>query len=156
MNYQEEVDRLFSELPRQYGRLCQNPVTGGHFVRGIDSLAFQKKAACRALAARAYAASANPGMPPLPLSFGERQDLKDRLGIDYLWSEYSSSFWLNKYDQLRHPSFEQYARGVMASPLAPDFITKDPQLLKWFPPRPLPGIGPGLVWHPPKGRRRLG
>ena len=70
--------------------------------------------------------------------------------IDYLWSEYASSLRILNYDDFRHPSFEQYARGVMASPLAPDFITKDPTLLKRFPLRHLPGLGSGLCWIPAK------
>jgi len=149
VDFRPHVDLLFSELPRRHGSLCENPVTGGCFVRGLDSIRSQKKAACRALVARAWAAWANPGMPPLPLSANERHDLKDRLGIDYLWSEYASSLRIRNYDSTWHPSFEQYARGVMASPLAPDFITKDPRLLKRFPPRPLPGLGPGLCWKDP-------
>jgi hypothetical protein len=155
VDFRPHVDLLFSKLPRRYGSLCENPVIGGCFVRGVDPIGPQKKAACRALVARAREAWTNPGMPPLPLSSAECYDLKSRQGIDYLWSEYASSLRILKYDDFRHPSFEQYARGVMASPLAPDFITKDPQLLKRFPPRPLPGLGSGLCWKPPKRDRRL-
>jgi hypothetical protein len=150
MDYKAELDRIFREAYLPRGSICENPVTGGKFVRGADPIGPQKKAACRALVARAREAWANPGMPPLPLSSAECYDLKRRQGIDYLWSEYASSLRILKYDDFRHPSFEQYARGVMASPLAPDFITKDPTLLKRFPPRHLPGLGSGLCWIPAK------
>jgi hypothetical protein len=46
-----------------------------------------------------------------------------------------------------HPRFEEYARGVMASPETPDHVRNDPNLLGRFPPTPLPGLGGGLIWR---------
>jgi hypothetical protein len=49
-----------------------------------------------------------------------------------------------------HPSFDNYACGVMASEYAPDLIKKDEELQRRFPPCQLTGLGPGLCWEPPK------
>jgi hypothetical protein len=148
MDFAPYVDRLFREAPDSRLEIRRNPITGGRWIKGKDRLKPQKEAACRALVARAWAEWHNPEMPPLPLSDMECASLKPKGGIEYLWSEFATSLWLRKYDTFEHPPFELYARGVMASPLAPDFIRNDPQLQKRFPPRPLPGIGPGLVWSP--------
>jgi hypothetical protein len=150
VDFKPYVDRLFREAPDRRDEIRQNPVTGGHWMNGLDPVRPQKDAACRVLVARAEFAYWNPGLPPFPLSVLERAELKRRMGVDYLVAQYAVSLEGQRYDTVRHPSFEQYARGVMACPLAPDFITKDPQLLKRFPPSPLQGLGPGLVWNPPK------
>jgi hypothetical protein len=49
----------------------------------------------------------------------------------------------------KHPSFNDYARGLMASEYTPDFIKKDEDLQRRFAPRPLTGLGPALIWEPP-------
>jgi len=49
----------------------------------------------------------------------------------------------------KYPSFYDYACGLMASEHAPDFVKKDEALRKQYPPRPLAGLGPALVWEPP-------
>jgi hypothetical protein len=54
------------------------------------------------------------------------------------------------YDFLTHPSFEVFARGVMASDFGWDTVKHDIELQKRFPPRHLDGLGPGLYWLPPK------
>jgi hypothetical protein len=110
----------------------------------------QKRAACRALVAREVFAFRNPGMPPLPLSYAEREELKGKGGENYLVSVYARSLAAQKYRSTVHPGFSVYARGVMASPFAPDFIKQDQALLKRYPPRPLGGLGPGLCWRPTK------
>jgi hypothetical protein len=55
-----------------------------------------------------------------------------------------------------HPSFEDYARGLMASHTGLWQIEKDPYLQRRFPPRELIGMDNGLRWEPPKktGSRR--
>ena len=50
-----EIEELFGTLPKERGSWCENPVTGGHFVRGEggkDSIAYQKSEARKALEAR--------------------------------------------------------------------------------------------------------
>ena len=104
----------------------------------------------RALTARAWFARENPGMPPLPLSYNEREEYKGRGALHYIVSVYARSLKAQNYDVGRHPSFERYACGVLASPLAPGFITQDEELRGRFPPCPLDGLGSGLYWDPPK------
>jgi hypothetical protein len=145
--YAFQVDRLFEKASDRHEENRTNPVTGGRWVNGVDPVKPQKQAAERALRARAWFAVENPGMPPLPLSYGEREDLKHG-GLPHLVAWFSESLNAREYDFSNHVSFETYARGVMASPYAPDFIKEDQQLLKQYPPRPLRGLGPGLIWRP--------
>jgi hypothetical protein len=103
-----------------------------------------------AVAARKWFADNGPSdLQPLPLGYNERERLK-RGGAQHILAWYARSLDDRKYDVLEHPSFDDYARGVMASEYAPDFIRKDEELLKCFPPCPLKGLGPGLGWNPPK------
>ena len=150
MYFRPYVDRLFRQAPDRLNPTRQNPVTGSSWLSGLDRPGPQKRAACRALVARAVFAFKNPGMPPLPLSAGERDVLKRRGGVDYIVSVYARSLEAQKYDPIVHPCFPIYARGVMASPFSPDFIIQDQALQKCYPPRPLGGLGPGLYWSPAK------
>jgi hypothetical protein len=154
MDFKSYVDRLFEEAEDRFDRIRTNPVTGGRWLRGVDRVAPQKRAACRALVVRAWFAWDNPDMPSLPLSYEEREDLKGRGGVGYIVSVYARSLKAHKYDRIRHPPFELYARGVLASRYAPHFLTEGPALRKRFPPRPLPGLGSCLYWDPPKKCRR--
>ena len=89
-----------------------------------------------------------PDVPPLPLGYDEREALKVG-GLKHVTAWYASSLACLDYTVWDHPSFEGYARGVMASEYAPDFIKKDEELQRRFPPRTLTGLGPALVWEPP-------
>jgi hypothetical protein len=55
-----EVERLFGEISAKRGDLCTNPVTGGDFVYGFDSIKRQKDAAYKRLAAREHCALHGP------------------------------------------------------------------------------------------------
>jgi hypothetical protein len=96
-----------------------------------------------------FANNGPPDLPPLPLGYNERERLKHG-GADHILAWYARSLDDRNYDVLKHPSFHDYARGVMASEFAPDFIKEDGELKKRFPPRPLAGLGPGLQWLPTK------
>jgi hypothetical protein len=150
MYFRPYVEQLFRQAADRSHPTRRNPVTGARWVRGADPIKPQKDAACRALVARAWFNWDTPGMPQLPLSYEEREDLKGHGGVDYIISVYARSLDARGYDIGRHPSFERYACGVMASPYAPDFIKQDQQLLKQYPPRPLRGLGPGLCFDPAK------
>jgi hypothetical protein len=155
MDFKPYVDRLFREANNQKGQICENPVTKSKWVPGPDPVGPQKRAACRALVAQAWFAYWNPGLPPLPLCPGDRWNLKvSNPGIGHMMSEYAASLEIQKYDTFRHPSFELYARGVMALPSAPYFVTQNPELRKRYPPLPLPGLRRWLYWEPPKRERR--
>jgi hypothetical protein len=100
------------------------------------------------LAREHFAANGPPDAPPLPLSYDEREDLKVG-GLSTIVALYARSLQNLRYDLEEHPSFVDYARGVMASDYSPDFINNK-ELLRRYPPRSLPGLGPGLCWQPPK------
>jgi hypothetical protein len=154
MDYNAEVDRIFrgAHLPR--GSVCENPVTGGKFVPGLDPIKPQKQRAERALRARDWFASHAPlDAPPLPLCYGDREDLKV-WGLPHLVAWFAGSVDSRDFVVDGHPLFDDYARGVMASPFAPEFITRDPVLQKRFPPQPLQGLGPGLCWTWPLAKIR--
>ena len=95
-----------------------------------------------------FALNGPPDAPPLPLSYDEREDLKIG-GLPHIVAWFACSLACLDYDVSEHPSFEDYARGVMASDHAPDFIKKEEELQRRFPPCPLTGLGPALVWEPP-------
>jgi hypothetical protein len=107
----------------------------------------------KACAARKwFADNGPPDLQPLPLGYYERERLKHG-GADHILAWFACSLDIRKYNVLEHPSFDDYARGVMASEFAPAFIKEDEELKKRFPPRHLDGLGPGLVWLPPKNIR---
>jgi hypothetical protein len=148
----KEVDRLFNELDAVRGDYCINPVTGGHFIWGDDPVWVQKEDAARALLAREEFAKNGPAdAQPLPVSHNEREDLKCG-GIGHILAWYARSFEALDYDVSRHPSFEDFACGVMARQETPHFILKDPALQRRFPPRHLNGLGVGTMWEAPPSK----
>jgi hypothetical protein len=84
---------------------------------------------------------------PLPLSGGEIEDLKYTDPFSHIVSCFGYSLRAHDWDFNTHPSFEDFARGVMASKDAPDFVKKDKALRKRYKPRPLRGLSPGLCWE---------
>jgi hypothetical protein len=96
-----------------------------------------------------FADNGPPDLQPLPLGYNERERLKHG-GADHILAWYARSLDGLDYDVSAHPSFYDYACGVMASEFAPNFIKNNETLKKHFPPRELAGRGPGLWWLPPK------
>ena len=121
-----------------------NPVTGSRWLNGVDPTGEQIRTAARALAAQAeFAKMAPAGTPPLPLSNIARERLKVG-GVAHIVAWFAGSLSQCDYDFGKHPWFEPYARAVLASPYAPDFIINDAALQQKFPPLPLKGLGSGL------------
>lgn len=146
---QQHVDRLFEEATPMPGRCCRNPVAGGDWLVGDDPIKPQKDRARRALLAREwFAIYGPPDAPPLPLSPIEQGALRYHDPLGHLVAEYARSLAANDWEFQKHPSFEDFARGALASTLSPDFTRKNPALLKRYPPRALAGIGPGQIWTP--------
>jgi hypothetical protein len=117
----------------------------------LDPIAPQKRMARAALLAREhFALNGPPDAPLLPLSQGDREDLKrGRGGLAILVSLYARSLESRKYDLEEHPTFFDYACGVMASEHnGYPGLKEDQELRKRFPPRHLAGLGPGLYWKP--------
>jgi hypothetical protein len=149
------VDRLFKDAASRRGHVCENPVTGGHWLHGDDPIAPQKRTAARALLAREYFAIYGPhDAPPLPLSDAELEDLKYTDPFSHIVEGFAYSLRAHDWDFNSHPSFEDFACGCMASEHAPDFVKNDEALRKRYPPRTLHGLGPGLCWEPPKQHAR--
>ena len=145
---QAHVKTLFAEIERPRGELGIIPVLGGWCERG-EPLTREKRLAVRALLAREwFAVYGPPDAPPLPLSPREQEALRYHDPFGHIVAEYARSLQANGWDFRNHPSFEDFARGDMASGFAPDFIRENPMLLKRFPPRPLPSLGPGAIWEP--------
>lgn len=142
-----QVDRMFDQIDGRGGETVRNPVTGSRWVKGLDSAEAQREAAYRALMAQRWFASVAPEDAPfLPLSDEECNRLKAG-GISAIVAWFAQSLTRLDYDFESHPSFDDYARGVMASPLAPDYIKNDQHLRSRYPARALAGLGSGLVWR---------
>ena len=115
------VDMLFAKNPGRYGEICVNPVTGVRYVYGVEPIEPQKKAARDALLARDKFAVVGPkDAQPLPISSEEIEDLKyawdsKQPARDFIRSCFGDLVRVNNDDLESHPSFEEFARGVMAS-----------------------------------------
>jgi len=150
------VDHVFNTAADRYETIRQNPLTGGHWVPRLDPTKPQKEDAVRAVLARRWHAKHGPpgaDLQPLPLGYEERELLK-RGGATHILAWYARSLDNLDYDVVEHPSFYDYACGVMVCEFAPPFITQDPKLQRRFPPRQLAGLGGSLYWEPPKGDQR--
>jgi hypothetical protein len=145
-----EVDRLFAEMNARAGECCVNPVTGVLFVWGDDPIAPQKREAMRALLARERFAVDGPAdAPPLPLSHDEIEEYREARGLAGVIGFYARSLSCRDYDVGTHPSFHDYACGLIAWDTGMWEIEKDEMLKKRFPPRPLNGMRSGAIWDPP-------
>jgi hypothetical protein len=148
---EELVDRLFGEIDAKRGDCCRLPVTGADIVRGVDPIAPQKKAAIVALRAQEWFAVNGPrDAPPLPLSHNDVEDYRNARGLKGIVGFYARSLSRQDYDVRKHPSFDDFARGLMAIDTGLWHIEKDAQLRMRFPPRSLPGMTPAAFWDPPK------
>ena len=102
------------------------------------------------LAREAFALNGPPDAPLLPIGYDEREDTKRQGPLAKIVALYARSLENRKYDLREHPSFDDYARGVMASEYnGHSQMKEDEELKKRFPPRQLKGLGPGLYWEPP-------
>jgi hypothetical protein len=144
-----EVKRLFGEISAKRGDLCENPVTGGDFVYGLDPLSYQKKIAYRALLAREYFALDAPAdAPPLPINDCDRRYVKmSGVPLNYLAAEYALSMVPKKYDVKGYPPFAEYVSGVLwehdnvgGTSELPFTQEQLVELKRRFPPRKLEGL----------------
>jgi hypothetical protein len=155
------VDRLFRKDPPRYGQQCVNPITGGHYLGGLDPIAPQKRMARRALRAREWFAIYGPqDAQPLPLSGDEIEDRKyacesKQPSLSHIVSCFAYSLRAHDYEVDSHPSFEDFACGVTASQYAPDIVRNDEVLRKRYPPRHLRGLNAGHCWEPPARQDNL-
>jgi hypothetical protein len=156
------VERLFGEISAKRGDLCRNPVTGGEFVYGYDSIKRQKDAAYKRLLVREHFASHRPPDAPLmPTDDYERNRAKHASGplgfiaAQFMWS-------LEDQDDLKlHPSFADFASGLLwqhenyiegcSLPYFPaeQFV----ELERRFPPRKLEDLE-WFNWRPPRRQKQ--
>jgi hypothetical protein len=150
-----DLDRVFQKANFQKRTLAVNPITGGLFMPGLDPIGHQKKLARRMLAARKWFFLHGPkDAPPLPLSPCEQAELKYRDPLGHLVVDFACSLESNGWDVNGHPSFEDFARGVLASDYAPKFTRLNEALRKRYPPRQLQYITPGVTWRPVPARKQ--
>jgi hypothetical protein len=170
-----EVGRLFAESSPAYGELSTNPITGGGYLGGIDPVEPQKEQARRALLAREWFAINGPDdAQPLPLSSKEIEDRRYaqhglRTGdhannlLSHIVAGFASTLQSLDWDFNSCPTFEDFARGVMAMEHDNEFgmsgffhhffqLDEILWLKKRYPPRHLDGLSPNYAfhWQPPK------
>ena len=143
-----EVERLFGEISAKRGDLCTNPVTGGDFVYGFDSIKRQKKAAHKRLLVREYfALHGPPDAPRMPTDERDRGRAKYAGGLlGFMTAQYTWS--LESQDDLRvHPSFADLASGMLwqhehigGSTELPFTPQQLPEMKRRYPPRQLAGL----------------
>lgn len=144
---EKQVEYLFANADDRREELRFNPVTGALFHGRLDPIGPQKQMAVKALKARAWFASQQPlDAPELPLTHNDRETIKAG-GIGFIVSVFARSLDARDFETEGHPRFEEYARGVMASPLTPEHVRNDPDLRRRYTPVPLPGLGAGLMWR---------
>jgi len=152
----DKVDTLFQQVLSQPNGQCENPVTGGWFLKGEsgkDSIPYQKRAAKKALLAQEWFAVHGPrNAPPLPVSAQAWEEMRSELGLNCLVGFFARSLAVRDWEVHNHPSFEDFARGLMAIDTGLwDLQNRaGPDLLKKYPPQPLVGMTPGTYWAPPK------
>lgn len=156
---EREVDRQFSEVIAVHGEVCTLSITGASIVWGIDPLGPQKEHAIIALLAREwFAVNGPPDAPPLPLydfdSYRGARGLKGLVGF-YARSLARGGYGRHGFDVCNHPSFEDFARGLMAINTGDWNMEKDENLKLRFPPRPLAGMTPSAFWAPPEEYKEL-
>ena len=151
-----KVDALFRcALPQPNG-LCENPVTGGWFMKGEtgeDSISYQKHAAERALLAQEWFAVFGPAdAPVLPLLPWDYDSLRyGTIGLTPLVGFYARSLSFRDWQVHDHPSFEDFASGLMVFPNISTRVAQDSPLAERYPPRALAGMHAGAFWEPPNG-----
>jgi len=148
VDYMPEVERLFAEAPDRFEKYVRSiPVIGGLFFP--ESINEAKERLCRALRAYAWFEKTRPRDAwPWPRNLEEYEDLTSRGGLSHIAALFIASLTGRDYAFDEHPSFDDFARGVLASPHAPDVLKQDKELLELYPPRHLPGLGSFLSWDP--------
>jgi hypothetical protein len=150
---ERQVDRLFSKIKASHGECCINPITAGGFVKGLDPIATQKKDAIVALLAREwFAVNGPPDAPLLPLNVHDRDRFRGSGGLTALVGFYARSLSRQRYDVCNHPSFDDFACGLMAIATERGLwqLENDETLIRRFPPRSLVGMTRSAFWAPPE------
>jgi hypothetical protein len=153
-----KVDAEFQNVLSQPDGWCENPITGGRFLKGgtgEDSIAHQKREAEKALLAQEWFALDGPAnAPALPVTQMGWEDMRHdhECGLNPLIGFYSRSLSFRDWQVHNHPSFEDFARGLLANDNGHWDLPQrvGPAVLKRYPPRALAGMTPHGYWAPPK------
>jgi hypothetical protein len=160
---QEEIKKAAGTVIRAYTNssddLQFNPVAGwADFTGGYDSLELCIGPAIRAVLARRWHAvngPQDPDLQPLPLGCIEMEDAKLQGCAGRMLAWYSRSLAHSDYDIQQHPSFYEYACGILALELGGSVLLE--QLEHRFPPRLLPGLDKSTGdWDPPPTEQEEG
>ena len=153
-----EVQALFDRETARKGDYCWWPIVGGGYIYGEDPIDEVFELLVRALLARDwFTRNGPPDAAPLPISYDEREAMKNG-SLSHIVAWYARSLAHLNYDVEQHPSFEDYAAGVLYAAEKGEFLrdwnpaTVD-ELKKRFPPRELKELESGLYWKPPAERR---
>jgi hypothetical protein len=151
----DRVDELFRQVLLQPNGQCENPITGGRFMKGEtgeDSIAYQKRAAEKALLAQEWFAVYGPrNAPPLPVTARGWEGMRHEFGLNPLIGFYARSLVIRNWEVHDHPSFTNFARGLLAIDTGHWILPQrvGPSVLKRYPPCALAGMTPGAYWAPP-------
>ena len=151
----DKIDELFQDVLSRPNGLCENPVTGGDFMKGEsgkDSIPYQKRAAAKALLAQEWFAVNGPrNAPLLPLIPSDWDEMRygGTGGLSILVGWFARSLSFREWDVHAHPSFEDFARGLMVFSDIRTRAGEDPLVVRRYPSRPLTGMADGAFWEPP-------
>ena len=155
MYSQDEIDRATACVTRVYENgpddIEDNPVAGWADFAECSGPGELIEAAIRAvLARRWYAVNSpqDPDLQPLPLGYLEMKDAKLQSEAGRILAWYSRSLAHIYYDIQQHPSFYEYACGILADEKVGSQLLEE--LRDRFPPRLLPGLDECTGnWDPP-------
>jgi hypothetical protein len=149
------VDRLFSEIKAKHGECCDLPVTGAAIVWGVDPIRRRRRPRLsRSSLANGLRSTARRMPLRCPLSPHDVEGYRHARGLKGVVGFYARSLARQDYGVRRHPSFEDFARGLMAINTGMWGMEKDENLKKRFPPRPLAGMTDSAFWHPQKSTNK--
>jgi hypothetical protein len=148
--FERYVRELHNKQPDRWGLICADVPwsrRGWHFRQ--EEIPRLKREIRAALDAKLRHRQQGPAWAqPLPTALEDCFASMGLGGRKELLGRFGSSQWFSTYDPT-HPPFFDYCCGVMASEYALAALRNDPELLRQFPPKPLPGLSVGLLWHPP-------
>ena len=148
--FERFVDELFLSRRESGLALCRAPIIDRLYDAQSDAdtarIRWMLHSAVRAR--QHFRQHGPPGAPLLPLTFDaiERAEHDPNNRIE-LVGHYASSLMLQQWNLKLHPSFHDYASGVMAYRYTPDYLRNNAELLQEFPPRPLEGLDKALNWR---------
>lgn len=157
----DRVDELFDNASDrdQHSRRC--PVTGSTFTRD-DRLKLIKDRARRVLAAADWFDQNGPLDYRLPLTYADREALKERFDEGYIVALFARSLAAKNWRIEGHAPFKRYAAGILSlQDLGERILKTDPSLAEKYPPEVLQGLRPDGTYDRDGGslkrsRRALG